>query len=144
MRKVRVPVNNFQFGEISPSAISRTDSSVYAASAQRVENFLLRSEGGVIKRAGTEKIYEYDITVEQTSFTITVADYANIAVGSQIKFFTHDGTLITLESEAVGAGTPSVASGNTYYYKPNTSNNVTADLIFAAVNVETKLVTPVD
>ena len=134
MRKVRVPVNNFQFGEISPSAISRTDSSVYAASAQRVENFLLRSEGGVIKRAGTEKIYEYDITVEQTSFTITVADYANIAVGSQIKFFTHDGTLITLESEAVGAGTPSAASGNTYYYKPNTSNNVTADLIFAAIN----------
>ena len=81
MRKVRVPVNNFQFGEISPSAISRTDSSVYSASAQRVENFLLRSEGGVIKRAGTEKIYKYDITVEQTSFTITVADYANIADG---------------------------------------------------------------
>ena len=134
MRKVRVPVNNFQFGEISPSAISRTDSAVYSASAQRVENFLLRSEGGVIKRAGTEKIYEYDITVEQTSFTITVADYANIAVGTQIKFFTHDGTEITLESEAVGAGTPTAASGNTHYYKPNTSNNVTADLIFAAIN----------
>ena len=134
MRKVRVPVNNFQFGEISPSAVSRTDSSVYAASAQRVENFLLRSEGGVIKRAGTEKVYKYDITVEQTSFTITVADYANIAVGTQIKFFTHDGTLITLESQAVGAGTPSVASNNVHYYKPNTSNNVTADLIFAAVN----------
>ena len=134
MRKVRVPVNNFQFGEISPSAVSRTDSSVYAASAQRVENFLLRSEGGVIKRAGTEKVYEYDITVEQTSFTITVADYANIAVGTQIKFFTHDGTLITLESQAVGAGTPSAASNNIHYYKPNTSNNVTADLIFAAVN----------
>ena len=134
MRKVRVPVNNFQFGEISPSAVSRTDSSVYAASAQRVENFLLRSEGGVIKRAGTEKVYEYDITVEQTSFTITVADYANIAVGTQIKFFTHDGTLITLESQAVGAGTPSAASNNVHYYKPNTSNNVTADLIFAAVN----------
>jgi len=134
MRKVRVPVNNFQFGEISPSAISRTDSAVYAASAQRVENFLLRSEGGVIKRAGTERVYEYDITVEQTSFTITVSDYANIAVGTQIKFLTHDGTEITLESETSSGSSPSASSGNTHYFRPNESNNTTADNIYTAIN----------
>jgi hypothetical protein len=55
MQKVRVPITNFQFGEISPSLISRTDVGVYAASAQRVKNFLLRSEGGVIKRSGTKQ-----------------------------------------------------------------------------------------
>ena len=134
MRKVRVPVNNFQFGEISPSAISRTDSAVYAASAQRVENFLLRSEGGVIKRAGTERVYEYDITVEQTSFTITVSDYANIAVGTQITFLTHDGTEITLESETSSGSSPSASSGNTHYFRPNESNNTTADNIYTAIN----------
>ena len=67
MQKVRVPITNFQFGEVSPSLYSRTDTAVYTASAQRVENFFLRSEGGVIKRSGTEYIYEFsDITPDST------------------------------------------------------------------------------
>ena len=63
MRKLRVPLSNFQFGEVSPSLISRTDSKVYSSSAQKVENFFLRAEGGVIKRAGLSNIYEFDTTV---------------------------------------------------------------------------------
>jgi hypothetical protein len=67
MQKVRVPLTNFQFGEISPSLLSRTDTGVYSASAQRVKNFLLRSEGGVIKRSGTRQIYRFsDITYDAT------------------------------------------------------------------------------
>lgn len=63
MQKVRVPLTNFQFGEVSPSLYSRTDTAIYNQSAQRVENFFLRAEGGVIKRAGLEKVYNYtDIT----------------------------------------------------------------------------------
>ena len=42
MQKVRVPVTNFQFGEISPSLISRTDTQVYTNSAQKLENFSKR------------------------------------------------------------------------------------------------------
>ena len=64
MQKVRVPLTNFQFGEVSPSLYSRTDTAIYNQSAQRVENFFLRSEGGVIKRSGLEKLYEYDITID--------------------------------------------------------------------------------
>ena len=64
MRKVRVPLTNFAFGEVSPSLISRTDAPVYNQSAQRVENFFLRSEGGVQKRSGLEHIYEFDTTVD--------------------------------------------------------------------------------
>ena len=64
MRKLRVPITNLQFGEISPSLISRTDSQVYANSAQKVENFFIRAEGGVIKRAGLSNIYEFDTTVD--------------------------------------------------------------------------------
>ena len=63
MQKVRVPLTNFQFGEVSPSLYSRTDSAVYNQSAQRVENFFLRSEGGIIKRSGLKKIYEFDTTI---------------------------------------------------------------------------------
>lgn len=66
MQKVRVPLTNFQFGEVSPSLYSRTDSAVYTASAQRVENFFLRAEGGVIKRAGLQHIYRYDTTIDTT------------------------------------------------------------------------------
>ena len=63
MRKVRVPLTNFQFGEVSPSLTSRTDSPLYNQSAQRVENFFLRSEGGILKRSGLEAIYEYDTSI---------------------------------------------------------------------------------
>ena len=63
MQKIQVPITNFQFGEVSPSLTSRTDTPVYGASAQKVENFFLRSEGGVIKRAGLNFIYKFaDIT----------------------------------------------------------------------------------
>ena len=63
MQKVQVPITNFQFGEVSPSLSSRTDTAVYTASAQKVENMFIRSEGGVIKRAGLQNLYKYtDIT----------------------------------------------------------------------------------
>ena len=64
MRKVRIPLTNFAFGEVSPSLISRTDAPVYNQSAQRVENFFLRSEGGLVKRSGLEHVYEFDTTVD--------------------------------------------------------------------------------
>tara|TARA_X000001382_G_scaffold29580_1_gene18939 strand:+ start:957 stop:3221 length:2265 start_codon:yes stop_codon:yes gene_type:complete len=64
MRKLRVPLSNFQFGEISPSLISRTDSKVYSNSAQKVENFFIRAEGGVIKRSGLSNIYEFDTSID--------------------------------------------------------------------------------
>ena len=66
MQKVRVPLSNFKYGEVSPSLYSRTDTELYNQSAQKVENFFLRAEGGVIKRPALEHIYKYDITVDGT------------------------------------------------------------------------------
>lgn len=63
MQKVRVPLTNFAFGEVSPSLYSRTDTPIYNQSAQRVKNFFLRSEGGVVKRSGLKKIYQFDTTI---------------------------------------------------------------------------------
>ena len=64
MQKAKVPLTNFQFGEVSPSLISRTDTKVYNNSAQKIENFFLRAEGGVIKRAGLKKIFEFDTSID--------------------------------------------------------------------------------
>ena len=38
MQIVRIPFTNFQFGEISPSLIGRTDTQVYNNSAQKLTN----------------------------------------------------------------------------------------------------------
>ena len=66
MQKVRVPITNFQFGEISDSTIMRTDSPIYQASAQRVENLLVRAEGGVVKRAGLKNLHDFGLTRDTT------------------------------------------------------------------------------
>jgi hypothetical protein len=63
---IRVPISNFQYGEVSPSVIGRTDTNVYRFGAKKVENFFLRNEGGLLKRYGTRKIYEFDTTVDST------------------------------------------------------------------------------
>lgn len=64
MQKVRVPQNSFQFGEISDSLIMRTDTPVYTASAQRVENMVVTSEGALKKRHGLKHHYNYSITYD--------------------------------------------------------------------------------
>jgi len=64
MARIRVPISNFQFGEVSPSMLSRTDTQVYASAGKKVENFFLRNEGGLLKRFGTRKVYEFDTTVD--------------------------------------------------------------------------------
>ena len=61
MQKVRVAQNSFQFGEVSDSLIMRTDTAVYPASAQRVENMLVTAEGALKKRHGLKHIYDYSL-----------------------------------------------------------------------------------
>jgi len=64
--------------------------------------------------------------------TITVSDYANIAVGTELTFTDNNGTVITLQSEAISGSAPSSASGDTHFFRPNESNNTTADNLFTA------------
>jgi hypothetical protein len=66
MARIRVPLNNFSFGEVSPSLRSRTDSPVYVAAAESVKNFFIRAEGGVINRPGTERIHEFTHTYDSS------------------------------------------------------------------------------
>ena len=62
--------------------------------------------------------------------TVTVTDFANIAVGTTIKLTKSDGETITFTSEAVSGSAPSETNG----WRPNTDNNTTADNIFTAIN----------
>ena len=57
MRKYRVPINSFQFGEVSPSTLSRIDTPIYVSSAQSLENIIVRAEGAAVKRAGLKNHY---------------------------------------------------------------------------------------
>jgi hypothetical protein len=66
MPRIRVPLNNFSFGEINPSLTSRTDSAVYNQAAETVKNFFIRAEGGVIKRPATERIYNFTHTYDSS------------------------------------------------------------------------------
>lgn len=62
MQKVRVPISSFQYGEVSGSMLMRTDSAVYASSAQSLQNMVVMAEGSVVKRHGLKHIYNYNIT----------------------------------------------------------------------------------
>lgn len=70
MARIRIPLNNFTYGEISPSLTARIDAPVYNQAGQSVKNVFIRSEGGVINRPGTERLYNfsgitYDSSVSQ-------------------------------------------------------------------------------
>lgn len=69
MQRSRIPLTNFQYGEISPSLTSRTDSAIYNSSAQTVKNFFLMSEGGVLKRGGFKALHNFTSVTEDTSIT---------------------------------------------------------------------------
>ena len=62
--------------------------------------------------------------------TVTVTDYSNIATGTKLVFTKSDGNTVTFTSEAAGASSPASSTG----WRPNTSNNVTADNIFTCIN----------
>ena len=132
MARIRVPLNNFVFGEISPSLTSRVDSAIYNQSGQSVKNVFIRAEGGIINRPGTKRLHNFSQSYSQPSATITVTDYANIAVGTQLSFILDNGTKIILEFE-----TSSADARNKYwkyFVRAFTDNNTTADNIFTALN----------
>jgi hypothetical protein len=65
-----------------------------------------------------------------TECTITVSDYANIATGTKLVFTKSDGNTVTFTSEASSGDAPDETLG----FRPNESNDTTADNIYTAVN----------
>lgn len=75
MARIRVPLTSFDYGEVSPNLLSRTDSQVYNRAAQTLRNFFIRSEGGLEKRAGTRIWAEAESAVT----------YSGSATGMQLR-----------------------------------------------------------
>ena len=67
MQKIRVPINSFQYGEVSRSAMMRTDSPVYNASAQSLKNMVVMAEGSLSKRPGLKHHYRFEDITQDTS-----------------------------------------------------------------------------
>ena len=63
--------------------------------------------------------------------TITVSDFANIAAGTVLKFTKSNGQTVTFTSETAGSGAP---TDTDFGFRPNESNNTTADNIFTRIN----------
>lgn len=66
MQKVRVPINSFQYGEVSDSLSMRVDTPIYSASASTVQNMVVMAEGSLIKRKGLENHINHSITYDAT------------------------------------------------------------------------------
>jgi len=102
MQKVRVAQNSFQFGEVSDSLVMRTDTAVYPASAQRVENMVVTAEGSLKKRYGLKHIYDYGLSYSSSNTdtpNLTNAVYDEVSFDTSAKettpsgvFFKDDGT----------------------------------------------------
>ena len=66
MQKVRVPINSFQYGEVSDSLSMRVDTPIYSASASTIQNMVVMAEGSLIKRKGLENHISHGITYDAT------------------------------------------------------------------------------
>ena len=62
--------------------------------------------------------------------TVTVTDYSNISVGTKLILTKSDGTKVTFTSEASSGDAPDETLG----FRPNESNDTTADNIYTAIN----------
>ena len=74
--------------------------------------------------------HKHTIGGAASAATITVTDYANIAVSTDIVVTKSDGSTVTFSSEASSGAAPSTTNG----WRPNESNNTTADNIYTAIN----------
>jgi hypothetical protein len=61
MQKIRIPVTNFAFGEVSESTLMRTDTPIYQSSAQSITNMMILSEGGLKRRPGFKVLDKLDL-----------------------------------------------------------------------------------
>ena len=86
MPSIKIPLNNFQFGEISGALTSRTDTQVYSNAGEEIRNFWIRAEGGLKKRAGTRRHYSFgSSSFTKATMQIQVED-AESFVGNYIQF----------------------------------------------------------
>ena len=145
-RKVR----EFKFvGDVNQSGYAAPDMTILAehisqggitqfAYQQEPESIVwaLRSDGtllGLTYRREEEVVgwHKHIIGGEFGPATVTVSDYANIAVGSTITITKASGAKVVFTSETAGASAP---TDTVLGWRPHSNNNTTADNIFTRIN----------
>jgi hypothetical protein len=98
---------NFTAGELSPYLQSRTDLQQYGNSAQTINNFIVRHQGGLLKRPGT--VFVREIKNSANDVRLIPFEYSNtdayvIEMGAGYFRFYRDGGIV-LSSAAITNGT---------------------------------------
>jgi hypothetical protein len=107
MTTVSVHQTNFTSGEISPYLASRSDLNQYNNSASTLQNFLVRGQGGIIKRSGTVYVAEVKDSANATRlipFEYSNTDAYAIELGAGYFRFYRSGAQI-LSTAAITNGT---------------------------------------
>ncbi len=128
MQKVRIPQNSFQYGEISDNTVMRTDSPIYAASAQSLENMIVLPEGAVKKRHGTKFIDTASSytnkEIHLTSFVFDDNEEYLIAIGDAFIApfrLLSDGTVVNLTDVTVDTQGNPLPFDKDYLHQYNTA-----------------------
>ena len=128
MQKVRIPQNSFQYGEISDNTVMRTDSPIYAASAQSLENMIVLPEGAVKKRHGTKFIDTASSytnkEIHLTSFVFDDNEEYLIAIGDAFIApfrLLSDGTVVNLNDVTVDTQSNPLPFDKDYLHEYNTA-----------------------
>lgn len=128
MQKVRIPQNSFQYGEISDNTVMRTDSPIYAASAQSLENMIVLPEGAVKKRHGTKFIDTASSytnkEIHLTSFVFDDNEEYLIAIGDAFIApfrLLSDGTVVNLNDVTVDTQGNPLPFDKDYLHQYNTA-----------------------
>jgi len=123
MPRVRVPLNNFQFGEVSPSLTSRTDTKVYTNAAEQVRihsNGVLSASDGIALGVGTantasnvlddyeEGTFTPDVKNQSSSsnFSVRIGNYVKVGRMVFAHFYCDGGNTGTAGSNLVLSGLP--------------------------------------
>lgn len=133
-QKFRTVDLNWHASDITSGGIIRSS---YQKNPENVAWFVL--SGGTLASLSYDRVnsvvawHTHELGGVSGSATVTVTDYANIAVGTTIVITKSDGDTVTFTSEASSGSAPSATNG----WRPNESNDTTADNIFTAVNGHT-------
>lgn len=86
--------NSFVAGEISPYLLGRTDLSKYHSACESVSNFIVKVQGGVIRRWGTKYLVDANGANRLIPFVLSVNQSYVLEFGNQIiQFYVNDGQI---------------------------------------------------
>ena len=142
-RKVRELVYNFDVdGYIAPDmtllAEDITDGGIVDMDMQQEPDNVLwccRADGALLgmtyrREENVVAWHKHDLGGKAGSCTVTYTDYANLPVGSTLKFTKSNGETVTYTSEANGGSAP---SDTTYGWRNNESNDTSADNLYTRI-----------